>query len=253
MLRNGVTPIPPASQSWRPLGTFQCEKDPIRALDDRVRARLEPAKRAGVVADRLDGHPQARLARGGGDGEGMELVAEVAGAEGEHLALHRELERVQLLPERERAEGDEDELPRRESEWPALWLHRDLGDVLVQPVHGRDPILAPPNEHVAEHGAIRERGDAEGRQRRHVAVQRGGLELRSVRCEHVVGGGEEDEPERALDVDEDLVPEPHEQRQQNRHGHRAEREHPGEHGPARARPEEVERRAAGDASLGRRG
>ena len=28
MLRNGVTPIPPASQSWRPLGTFQCEKDP---------------------------------------------------------------------------------------------------------------------------------------------------------------------------------------------------------------------------------
>ena len=59
----------------------------------------------------------------------------------------------------------------------------------------------------------------------------------------MVGGGEEDEPERALDVDEHLVPEPHEQRQHDRQRHRAEREHAGEHRPARAGPEEVERRA----------
>jgi hypothetical protein len=56
----------------------------------------------------------------------------------------------------------------------------------------------------------------------------------------VVGRAEENDPERALDVHEELVAETHEQRERDRDDHPGEGEDSGEHRPAGARPEQVE-------------
>ena len=65
-----------------------------RPLDDRLRALLEPAQRARVVADRLHGDPQRPLAGRGRDRERVELVADLAGADREHLPLQRDVDRA---------------------------------------------------------------------------------------------------------------------------------------------------------------
>src|SRR5262249_48365637 len=63
-----------------------------RPLDAGPRARLEPPERARVVADRLDGDPERRLVTGGGDRERVELVADLARSDREHLTLERDVE-----------------------------------------------------------------------------------------------------------------------------------------------------------------
>src|SRR5262249_60671003 len=88
----------------------------VRPLDDRLRARLEPPERARVVADRLDGDPERRLVTGGGDRGRVELVADLARSDREHLTLERDVEGALLRAERRRAEAHEDELPGLERE-----------------------------------------------------------------------------------------------------------------------------------------
>ena len=78
----------------------------------------------------------------------MELVADLAGAQGEDLVLHRELEGAQLLAHRERAEVDEEELTGRERERFGERLHHDLGDELVEAVRRHDAIRMAPYEQV---------------------------------------------------------------------------------------------------------
>jgi hypothetical protein len=70
-----------------------------------------------------------------------------------------------------------------------------------------------PHKEVAEHRAVRERCDPERGECDHVPVEHGGLGLgAALGREDVVAGDQEDKPEGALDVAEDLVPEPHEER-----------------------------------------
>ena len=163
-----------------------------------------------------------------------------------HLALERQLEGMELAPERLRAEADEDELAGDVRQRLPDRLHHDLGHELVQPVGGEDAIAAAPDEQVPEDRAVEERCDPERGQHRHVDVQRRRQRLRPVGREDVVGRDEEDDAERALHVDEHLVPEPHEQREQDRDRHRAEREDAGEDGQPRSRAEQLERRSERD-------
>ena len=155
---------------------------------------------------------------------------------------------MELVPQERRKllveglpEVDEQELTRLVRERPVARLQHDLGDELVEPVHRGDAVAPATDEEASEHRAVEERGDPERRERGHVEVQRPGVVARPVRGEDVVGGAEEDEPERALHVDEELVAEPHEQRQHDGDNHSGEREHAREHRPARARLQELER------------
>ena len=202
---------------------------PVRAFDDRLRPGLERAQGTRVVADRLDRDPQRPLVGGRGDRERVELVAQ---------------ERRKLLAER-LAEVDEEELPGLERERPLARLHHDLGDELVEPVHGRDAVLQPADEKVPEQRPVHPGRDPDRRERRHVDVQRRRVAERAVRREDVVGGAEEDDAERALHVDEELVPDADEERQDDRDDHPGEREHAREHrppgsGPSRSSAVEVE-------------
>ena len=160
MLRNGVTPIPPAIQICLGFATF-CEKEPYGPSTTATAPVSSRAQRARVVAHGLDRDPQRRLAGRGGDREGVELVGDLAGANREDPAAHRELERMELLAQGERAEVDEQELPGREVERLPDRLHHDLGDELVQPVDRDDAVLPAAHEHVPEERAVDERGDTE--------------------------------------------------------------------------------------------
>ena len=60
MLRNGVTPIPPAIQICRRAGRSAFENEPNGPSTIGLRAGLEAPEGARVVADRLDGDRRLR-------------------------------------------------------------------------------------------------------------------------------------------------------------------------------------------------